>query len=211
MRIITPKRSSKSCGQTDGLASSTPVEASSQLEYEQVEFADAETDISQAIKTGGAEVAARIKPASSYQDVYNRGVFLLSMREHSRQELSNKLSRKFKDQTHIQTAVEQLAEDGYLCDDRFTESYVRMRRGRGFGPVRIRSELQAKGVDTSLIDNYVQAYADDWSALAEDVYCRKYGDTLVADYQEWSKRARFMHSRGFEMDHIHEVVPREKN
>ena len=29
----------------------------------------------------------------------------------------------------------------------------------------------------------------------------------VKDYNEWSKRARFLQSRGFSMDHIHSTVP----
>jgi regulatory protein len=131
------------------------------------------------------------------------------MREHSTAELSSKLAQKFDKSELVPSVIEQVTEDGYLSDERFTEAYVRMRQGRGFGPVKIRSELMNRSVSNTLIDEYLDQRAALWLNIAEDQYLKKFGQTKVKDYKDWSRRARFLQSRGFNRDHIDLTVPRE--
>jgi len=150
-----------------------------------------------------------IDPAKKeFNDAFARGVRLLSMREHSVKELSNKLHEKIDKADIVLAVIDELLEKKYLSDERFTESYIRARGNRGFGPMKIRSELKAKGVTNLLIQDYLNDGAAIWFDNARTQYHKKYGDAPLSDYNTWSKRARFMQSRGFTMEQIQVTVPK---
>lgn len=143
-----------------------------------------------------------------FNELFARGVRLLSMREHSVKEITNKLFDKSDATDAVYAVVDELLEKKYLSDERFTESYIRARGNRGFGPVKIKAELKHRGVSSALIQDYLDESAVMWFDNAASQYHKKYGDTAISDYNAWSKRARFMQSRGFTMEHIHVTVPR---
>ncbi|RBP49318.1 regulatory protein RecX [Arenicella xantha] len=143
-----------------------------------------------------------------YLVLQSKAIRLLAMREHSVKELHTKLSSKAEGFIDLVDAViEEMLNEGYLSNDRFAESYTRSRLARGFGPVKIKLELQNKGIEASLADEYIDARSGHWLDAAIKQYHKKYGDAVVSDYNDWSKRARFLQGRGFTMDHIHIVVP----
>jgi regulatory protein len=107
----------------------------------------------------------------------------------------------------IYAVIDDLLEKKYLSDERFTESYIRARGNRGFGPVKIKAELKNKGVSNNLIQDYLDPGSAIWFDNAQTQYQKKYGDTPISDYSAWSKRARFMQSRGFNMEQIQVTVP----
>ena len=133
-------------------------------------------------------------------------VRLLSRREHSAEELRNKLAKREFEADEIATALLELRQGDWQSDERYAEAYIRGRRLKGFGPVRIASELRERGVDDQIIDRYL--LADDeiwWQTLAQE-YQKKYHGSPFEDYQEKAKRMRFLQYRGFSLDQIHEVV-----
>jgi len=144
----------------------------------------------------------------AFNDLMAKGVGLLAMREHSTKEIIDKLTLKNDIPEVVYAVVDQLIEKGYLSDERFTEAYVRSRANRGFGPIKIRTELRNKGVSSSTIDDHLDANTAVWYDNALAQYRKKYGDTRANDYNAWSKRARFMQSRGFTMEHIQIAVPK---
>lgn len=150
-----------------------------------------------------------VDPAKEeFNELFARGVRLLAMREHSVKEITDKLFDKSENASIIHAVVDGLLQKRYLSDERFTESYVRSRSNRGFGPVKIKAELKSKGVINTLIQDYLDEGAPIWFDNAQSQYQKKYGDAPISDYNAWTKRARFMQSRGFTMEHIHVTVPR---
>ena len=141
------------------------------------------------------------------QSVILKGIQLLAMREHSIKELRDKLSDKFEDQNMVYSAMDFLIEESYVCDYRFTESFIRTKKNAQQGPNKIRDQLRRKGVSAKIIGDYLDGNSAQWYEIAEHLHHKKYGDEPVKDYNEWSKRARFLQSRGFSMDHIHSTVP----
>jgi len=137
----------------------------------------------------------------------NKAVRLLSVREHSVKELREKLLSRTTMPELVSRVIERVIEYGYLSDERYAEVYVRSRKGRGFGPVRVGVELKNKGVDSHLIEEYVDKDSRCWFESARVQYQKKYGDSPVVDYAMWTKRARFMQSRGFNMEHINATIP----
>lgn len=125
---------------------------------------------------------------------------LLSRREYSRRELSNKLAVRFGlpvDDEAIRVCLDRLAADGYQSDERFAEVFVRSRRARGYGPVFIEQELRQRGIDSALIAEAVQRCNTDWLAVAGDLKRKKFGAGLVTALQEKAKVMRFLRYRGF--------------
>jgi len=155
----------------------------------------------------GSNTGNKAAGKKEYDRILGTGVRLLSMREHSVQEISKKLSLKCDSPDVVYAVIDKLLASKYLCNERFTESYVRSRSNRGFGPIKIRSELVSKGIKNNMIEDHLDVNSSIWYENAENQYHKKYGDAPVSDYNDWAKRARFMQSRGFSMEHIQVIVP----
>ncbi|MBN1008331.1 regulatory protein RecX [Amphritea pacifica] len=131
---------------------------------------------------------------------------LLARREHSRKELRDKLASRCE-AVDLEAVLDDLAGNGYQSDQRFTESFIRMRAGQGQGWVKIRFELQRKGIDNELVAAVSEATEIDWFALAQEMYQRKYRTELDrSDYKERAKRMRFMAQRGFTSEQINYAI-----
>ncbi len=122
---------------------------------------------------------------------------LLARREHSQRELLNKLIAKGYSRENIENVVSELAEQGLQNDRRFMESYARQRIAKGYGPVRIKYELQQKGIEDCDLDLVVEESAGSWAGLLNSIYTRKYQGAGSVTRKEWAKRSRFLQHRGF--------------
>lgn len=136
----------------------------------------------------------------------NCAMRLLARREHSRLELQQKLSAKGFNAPELEGLLSQLEAESSLSDARFTEAYIRSRRQRGFGPLRIRLELQRRGVADETVATYLQANSADWVELARAQYKKRFGERRVPSYEERARRARFLLGRGFSKEVIFKVL-----
>ena len=139
--------------------------------------------------------------------VYGAAIRMLSQREHSQAELVRKLGRKFSgvDTELLQNVVAGLKADGLLSDERFAESLIRSRTGRGYGPYYIRRELSEKGIESSLAEQLLAQAEVDWVELARVVVHRRHPDAR-ADEGAWAKAIRFLQRRGFSNDLVLRAV-----
>ena len=126
----------------------------------------------------------------------------LARREHSEQELRQKLKARNDDDEAIEAVLLQLKDEGLQSDERFTEAYVHHRVNAGIGPLKIRYELRQKGIDESLADVSLAAMDDQWDAMMRRLRERKYGSTIPADYAARMKQARFLQNRGFSPESV---------
>lgn len=137
---------------------------------------------------------------------------LLARREHGREELAGKLRRRFAKREIagglIESALDDLQADGLLSDERYAESLLRQLLGKGVGPLRLRQELNQRGLSEAA-RSHIQPdiEAVDWFSLAEAVYEKKFGDRSAPDdrdafQREQMRRVRFMQSRGFHSEHF---------
>lgn len=138
-------------------------------------------------------------------DVRRMAMDLLSRREHLREELSSKLGRRFEDRNLIEGTLDQLIEENLQSDQRYCDSYVRQRSGRGYGPQRIRQELRQKGAGADEISLAMEACETDWFELARQTRIKKFGPSEPADFKEKSRQMRFLQYRGFGGDCVQEA------
>ena len=163
------------------------------------------------------------------QHMRNSALGLLARREHSRRELSQKLSRKYGRHEEFSSSLippllDMLEQSRYQCDERFTESYVNYRTHSSKGPLRIMQELRDKGVSEVLVERFVDETDHKWLTLALSISERRFGilksSGLASDedidpidqqgHQETqkirAKQARFLQGRGFTFEHINKVL-----
>ena len=76
----------------------------------------------------------------------------LSIREHSKLELKNKLIEKGFDRTEILLSINEFAVKNIQSDSRFTEEFIRSRLKKNKGPNLISSELISRGITEDLIN-----------------------------------------------------------
>lgn len=130
------------------------------------------------------------------------------MREHSQQELLQKLLDKGFSSTEIKPVLADLITHDWQSDSRYAENYARYRLNKGYGTLFIRYQLKQKGIDTEIINTVLDTITDDWSAVLMRVYQKKYGDSRMLTRQDWIKRSRFLTQRGFEAGLINKLFNR---
>lgn len=139
---------------------------------------------------------------SSPKEARKKAMDFLARREYGQQELIKKLSGKGFDHGIAEQAVFTLTQDNLQSDQRFAESFVQSRLNQGKGPVRIRLDLEHRGIRQSTVDTAFDVADPDWHALARETRTKKFGDGLPADFKEKARQMRFLQYRGFEPDHI---------
>jgi len=152
-----------------------------------------------------AEVQQVLCTAKQLRKYRNSAIYRLAKREHSYHELNAKLKERFPDFDHglIEGVLARLVEDGQLSDQRFTESYIRMRWRKSFGPQRIARELRERGVCAALITDGLTCDEYDWYASAQEARVKKFGDGESIDFKVRMKQQSFLHYRGFDHEQIH--------
>ncbi len=124
-----------------------------------------------------------------------RALKYLSAREHSRLELTRKLSRYAQEGDDVEALLDTLEAAKLLSQSRFSESLVHRRAAR-FGNSRILSELQTHGIDGEALSDIKASLSQDEAARAREVW-RKRFDHAPADASERAKQMRFLQQRGF--------------
>jgi regulatory protein len=132
-------------------------------------------------------------------EIKSAAVGLLARREHSRAELEHKLGGRAQPDL-LAAALDALEADGYLSDERFAAVYLRSKAAQGFGPMRIRADLQRKGIGAQLWQQSLEAEPVDWFEQARDLAARRFGAVAREDRQLYAKRMRYLLGRGFTLD-----------
>jgi regulatory protein len=151
-----------------------------------------------------------VTPASkrSSDDADPRAVALrlLAGREHSRLELTRKLQARGFERMRCEDTVAGLVAEGLLSEERFAEVFVHARQANGYGPERIRLELEARGVDRRLAEAFIAEDDPTWIELAAAARRKRFGPSLPREYREKARQTQFLRYRGFTPMHIRAVL-----
>ena len=149
------------------------------------------------------------KPTDTFQALFNHALELLVRREHSCEELRQKLASKHPE-ADFDGVLQRLQDLNYQSDQRFAEAFCRSRVQRGQGPLRIRQELQIRGIRGVLAQEVMDRLQDevDWFELALAQLRRKFRRPLdlslprEQQLKERARRQRYLAYRGFFTDAI---------
>lgn len=139
-------------------------------------------------------------------EAFDRGLEALAHKERTSAELVAWLADRGFQRGEIEAAVIRLIESGALDDERFAHEFAADKRElRGWGPNRIRAALEARGMDSSLVEAAV-AVEDRCDQLGRAIaMLERRGDAPVDD----GSRARalgYLARRGFESELAYEAV-----
>ncbi|KTD21691.1 recombination regulator RecX [Legionella londiniensis] len=130
---------------------------------------------------------------------------LLARREHGAKELRDKLLQKGHRASEVDQVINECQRLGLQSDLRFAESVCQSRIQQGYGPLRIRQELQVKRIDSELIEQVLQKEEGNWCAYALAVWKKKFKHQ-ESGHWALQKQQRFMYYRGFSPDTIAQIV-----
>jgi len=149
---------------------------------------------------------------------------LLARREHSRQELFQKMQQRGYGSELINSNLDDFIERDWLSDSRYAEMLLRSRILKHHGPVKIKMELKQKGVSELIIHQCFDSFSEDndgigkdilgtdsielhnlWPKLATMALKKKFA-SQPTDQKERVKQYRFLQQRGFEHDQIRQAL-----
>lgn len=137
-------------------------------------------------------------------DLRERALRLLARREHSRAELVRKLGHAGFAQHDIDPLLDEFEEMNWLSDRRFAESYVADHRAKA-GNVKLAYDLRQRGVSETTIEDVLSENRDSELERAREVWQKKFG-TAPAGAAEKARQMRFLQSRGFTLNIIHQAL-----
>jgi len=118
----------------------------------------------------------------------------LARREYARAELFRLLSRSCAEPAPVNALLDRLEAEGLLSDVRHAEARLRSIQRRGFGPWRLRHDLQRAG---TCVDSEALLRTTDWRAVAGLALEKRFGSEPPVSAADWNRRARFLQARGF--------------
>ena len=129
---------------------------------------------------------------------------LLSRREHTAQELREKLAQREISGADCDAVLARLQETDLQSDRRFCAAYLRQKHS-AFGDYRLRAELAKRGVaKAEIAAALAAAELPPEAERARAVLRRKYARGITAE--EEAQARRFLHSRGFSGESIRAAI-----
>lgn len=131
---------------------------------------------------------------------------LLARREHSRHELVIKLRQRGFEASVIAPVLDDYEDRDWLSDVRFAEMLVRQRKEAGYGPLKIRADLQHKGIMATpqALSEITEA---SWQASAVQARRKRFGlGDIRNDWPEMARQAGFLNRRGFTSEQVEHAV-----
>ena len=129
----------------------------------------------------------------------------LSRREHSEKEIYLKFVNLVNSKDILLEEILKLKEEGLISNQRYAEAYIRSRFHSGFGPVRIKYELEKKGVIKTTIKTAFQETDLDWDDKLKSELKKKYESNDMKNLNI-NKISKFFLYRGFDLEKISKLI-----
>lgn len=141
---------------------------------------------------------------------------LCSASEHCEQEMAEKCAKWGLSPEAASRVVARLVKEGFVDDRRFAPLFVRDKaRLSGWGPVKVRMQLKAKGVADDTTDDAIAAFpVDEWRSILVKALRSKLrtasipddADALAYGTKLYASLARFAMQRGFDYDEVRKAI-----
>jgi len=164
----------------------------------------------------GLKVGQRLEPsqiealtsAQTAQSCLEVALRYLNYRPRSEQELRQRLSRRGFDQETIAQTIQRLKEMGQVNNLAFAQFWVENRQSfRPRSRLRLRQELQVKGVERETIETVVSGLDDETNAYL--VARKKQNAWAGSDARTWRHRmGAYLSRRGFSYGVIKDALKR---
>ncbi|MBR4868590.1 MAG: regulatory protein RecX, partial [Clostridia bacterium] len=138
---------------------------------------DTETLLLSGIRVGQAlseEELVVLQDQSNRNRAYEKALYLLEYRPHSRQELLTKILREYPEDA-ANEAVQRVDELGLINDEQYASDLAQEFLNRkGYGVHRAKQELLRRGIDRDLIDQVLCETETDPETMLMQLITKKY-------------------------------------
>ena len=129
----------------------------------------------------------------------------LSRREHSEKEIYLKFVNLVNSKDTLLEEILKLKKEALISNQRYAEAYIRSRFHSGFGPIRIKYELEKKGVIEAIIKTAFQETDLDWDDKLKSEFKKKYESNDMKSSND-NKISKFFLYRGFDLEKISKLI-----
>ena len=134
------------------------------------------------------------------KDIRSVALRLLSFREHSQQELVEKLKMRGFPVEEIEPLCEEFSSKGYIDDRRVAESFLAsalLKRDKG--GVRLQQELRQRGISRELIDTILSSYR---AEVDEGAVAKGLAEHLMKRGRDRKYIERYLWRQGFSSSQV---------
>ena len=153
----------------------------------------------------GPEAVEELKRSSIRSLTRDRALEYISRRRMSRKELKDKLLLKGADEDTAEYCAQWLQERGFLDDGSYAAAVARHYAAKGYGPGRVRSELQRRGVSRELWDEALENMPEADGKLDKFIAARLKDPE---DREQVRKISAALFRRGYSWDEIRSALAR---
>jgi regulatory protein len=159
---------------------------------------------------GAVTIDMQNSSSNPYRKALNTALRILTRRDHSKHELSQKLKARGHAGEIIDKVISECERFDYINDERTAEVFIRRLHRKGYGRKRIRFELNLKGfrgnhIQTILSKNISDA---DECQCAETIF-KKYAGRFDREKNALKRKDkiyRFLYARGFSITMISDLI-----
>jgi regulatory protein len=145
-----------------------------------------------------------------YRKALNTALRILTRRDHSKHELSQKLKARGYVQEVINDVISECERFDYINDERTAEVFIRRLQRKGYGRKRIRSELNWKGLHSKNIQRILLKSISDTDECQDAVKIyQKHAKRFNREKDELKRKDKiykFLYGRGFSRLVISEAI-----
>jgi len=146
-----------------------------------------------------------LKVDSQIQKTYNRAIYYLKYGPRTVEQMRKYLLLKEYEPEYIELALERLAKERYLDDDKYIDNWIEQRRSiKARSSKQLYIELIKKGVDKQLVQSKLAELDDDADRQAIAVLIEKKG--RLSQYQDRQKMTQYLMRQGFKYHDICSVL-----
>lgn len=159
-----------------------------------------------------------LETESQFGKAYTKALEYCLMRPHSAKEMRDYLYKKTRDvrswsgdikkglpTTITDRVFNRLSEKGYINDESFTRYWVENRRlSKGASRRTLQAELRAKGVESRLIDQFLDA-----STRTDENELQKVITKKRSRYPDEKKLTQYLIRQGFDYDDVKQALTQE--
>ncbi|BDC97880.1 regulatory protein RecX [Persicobacter psychrovividus] len=148
---------------------------------------------------------------ADYKSLYLKAANYCAYQDRCIHEVHEKLSKWGLEEEKIPVAIEQLQEEKYLDQERYTRSYARGKfYYQKWGKIKIRQALKLKQVDESLIQKAMneEIKADDYDRVLTRILYKKYHQLFKEEdlYKRKMKTVQHAAQKGYEPNVIYALI-----
>lgn len=133
-----------------------------------------------------------------------RALAMLARREHTRAEMTRKLSPHAESPEQIEKLLDALAARGWLSEERFAEARANTL-ARKFGSRKLEYDLRSRGVSDEVVERTVEQALTRELDNCRAAWEKKFG-VLPQNAAERGRQMRFLAGRGFSAEAVRQIL-----